>query len=330
MSLPAEPIRATAGNKKPDFHIGPIPIYGQLALAPMDGLSDQPFRSLCREMGAAFSVSEFINIQDVAQGRNHLARRIAFSPAERPLGYQLYGREVGAFLTAAQMLMKRNPDFMDVNLGCSTRGIATAGSGAGLLRQPELVREIFSLLTAHLTVPVSAKIRLGWDTESRNHLEICQLLEDNGAAMIAVHARTAVQGWSQPADWAAIAEIKRRAGVPIIGNGDVRTIQDTRRMFTQTGCDGIMIGRGAIGNPWLFAGVEKSKLPLTEILAVIQRHWDKMASFYGQELAERLFRKHLKAYLSDLGLWDTQMVREVILSSRPMERLVEQASAYLR
>ncbi len=271
-------------------------------------------------MGAAFSVSEFINIRDIGKFENNLARRVSFSESERPIGFQLYGNNPELFLAAADRLMVMKPDFFDINIGCSVRGIAQSGSGAGLLKQPDKIERIFSLLAKHFSLPVTAKIRLGWNSTSINYLEICRLLEDCGAAMIAVHGRTAADKWSQKADWFPIAEIKRNAGIPIIGNGDVTTVSDISRMFVQTGCDGVMIGRAAIGNPWIFARREKNSISKQHIKRIALLHWEKMVCFYGENLAHRLFRKHIKAYFC-CPPYDAAKVREILRSPKPAELL---------
>jgi nifR3 family TIM-barrel protein len=307
-------------NSQPDFLIGSIPIRGRLALAPMDGISDQPFRAICRKMGSAFSVTEFINVQDVPQSRKYLARRSSFTEIERLVGFQLYGRDPRLFLDAALRLREKDPDFFDINLGCSVRGIANAGAGAGLLRHPEKISEIFSLLVKNLDIPVTAKIRLGWDASSRNFIEISRLLEDHGAAMIAVHGRTACDRWVHPADWQPIAEIKQTIRIPVIGNGDVNNAADSNRMLTETGCDGVLIGRGALGNPWIFARIEKTQIPREEIINFALAHWERMATFYGEDLAQRMFRKHIKAYFS-VPQFNAGLVREILKSPQPVDHL---------
>jgi len=320
MPTPENNISQLTNNAQPDFLISTIPIRGRLVLAPMDGISDQPFRTICRKMGSAFSVTEFINVKDVPQSREDVARRTSYTKVERPVGFQLYGRDPRLFLEAALRLREKEPDFLDINLGCSVRGIANAGAGAGLLRHPEKIIEIFSLLVKNLDIPITAKIRLGWDISSRNYIEISRLLEDNGAAMIAVHGRTATDRWVHPSDWQPIAEIKSTVRIPVIGNGDVNNLSDSNRMLSETGCDGVMIGRGALGNPWIFARIEKNLIPGEEILKTALAHWKQMATFYGEDLAKRLIRKHIKAYFSGPH-FDTVLVREILKSPQPVELL---------
>ena len=278
-----------------------IPFHGDTLLAPMDGYSDLPFRSLCRELGSAASYTEFINAQDVLERKRFIkqrvARKVAFLPAERPVGFQLYDNDPHRLLEAALILLERQPDFFDINLGCSDPGVSGRGAGAGLLRTPELIAAIFSTLTRSLPVPVTAKMRLGWDDSSRNYLEVAKIVQDNGGALLAVHARTKKQGYSGQADWVAITEICQAVSIPVIGNGDVRCAADIDRLKATTGCQGVMIGRAAVGNPWIFQRLDRADVPRQEVLRVMRRHLDRSLEFYG-ERGLVLFRKHAGRYLS--------------------------------
>ncbi len=281
----------------PVFCIGDIAVHGDVILAPMDGISDEPTRLLYRRMGSAVTYSEFINVADVAGKLNGYDRRVAFQPEERPMGFQLYGSVPEQFVAAARLLLPLQPDFFDLNLGCSVQCVAGRGAGAGLLAQPQVIAAILQAMKREFNLPITAKIRIGWDREHLNYPEIAQMLQDNGAAALAVHGRTRRQKWSEPSDWQPIREIKASLSIPVIGNGDVTSLSDIQRMKEETGCDAVMIGRGALGNPWLMARVEKSELNRAEILSVIRSHWESMAIFYGAEKASFTFRKHLKAYL---------------------------------
>jgi tRNA-dihydrouridine synthase B len=288
----------------------------------MDGISDHPMRLLCRQMGSALLYTEFINILDVPASLNDLERRVFFSPQERPIGFQLYGSQPDQFVAAARALLPRQPDFFDINLGCSVRCVAGRGAGAGLLTQPQVIVEIMQRMKQEIPIPVTAKIRIGWDEEHRNYMEIAQLLQDAGADALAVHGRTRRQNWTVPSDWQAIREIKAQLSIPVIGNGDVGTPADIRRMQAETGCDAVMIGRGALGNPWLFAQTDKSTLERSAILEVIRKHWESASAFYGAEKASFTFRKHLKAYL-DCPQFQGIDTRTVITSSQPLKSLYE-------
>jgi tRNA-dihydrouridine synthase B len=281
----------------PSFHIRDVPIYGDLILAPMDGYSDQPFRSLCRRLGSAISYTEFINAIDILNGHPFLNKKLAFRPEERPLAYQIFDNDPDRLLAAAQRLQAQRPDFFDVNLGCSARTVSGRGAGAGLLREPEKIAAIFQTLTRALSTPVTAKIRLGWDESSRNYRQVAHLLEANGAAAIAVHGRTRTQRLRGQADWDAIAEIRQAVSIPVIANGDVITVADIDRIKTHTGCPAVMIGRGAIGNPWIFSRLDRDQVPPETVHQMIRAHLEAMLEFYGPKLGLIRFRKHLIHYL---------------------------------
>jgi tRNA-dihydrouridine synthase B len=281
----------------PCFSVGPIPIYGDLILAPMDGYSDLPFRSLCRELGSAMGYSEFISAIDIINGHPYLYQKLAFRPDERPMVYQIFDNDPQRLLTAALRLQEGQPDIIDVNLGCSARGVSGRGAGAGLLREPEKITQIFQSLTHALHIPVTAKIRLGWDETSRNYHQVARLLEDNGAAAIAVHGRTRAQGLRGMADWDAIAEIRQAVSIPVIANGDVVNVSDIERIKAHTGCPAVMIGRGAIGNPWIFSRLDREQVPPDEVRRGIRTHLDRMLEFYGPRLGLIRFRKHIIRYI---------------------------------
>ena len=180
---------------KPIFSFGNISVYGNLILAPMDGISDQPFRWLCRNMGSALTYTEFINVLDVPHNLNDIDKRTCFSDSERPVGFQLYGRDPDKILLAAQVLAEKGPDFFDINLGCSVRRVAGRGAGAGLLKEPESIKNIITRLVKYIKVPITVKIRLGWDQANLNYKKLSRIIEGSGAAMIAVHARARNQNW---------------------------------------------------------------------------------------------------------------------------------------
>jgi tRNA-dihydrouridine synthase B len=281
----------------PCFYVGSIPIQGDLILAPMDGYSDQPFRTICRELGSAMSYTEFINAREILHGHPYLYEKLAFLPEERPVVYQIFDNDPERLLAAAIHLQEHKPDIIDVNLGCSARTVSGRGAGAGLLREPEKIAKIFQLLSRALEIPVTAKIRLGWDEASRNYRQVARLLEENGAAAIAVHGRTRAQGMRGVADWDAIAEIRQAVSIPVIANGDVLTTADIERIKTHTDCPAVMIGRGAIGNPWIFSRLDRHQVPSEEVKRIIHTHLERVCAFYGTKYGLILFRKHVIRYL---------------------------------
>jgi len=282
----------------PNFYIGDLPIFGDSILAPMDGYSDQPFRGLARQLGSAVSYTEFVSAQDVLNRPDYILPRLAFEETERPVAFQLYDDDPERILKAAEFVMQLNPDILDVNMGCSVKSIAARGAGAGLLRTPDKVAEIIRALNDEFEIPVTAKIRLGWDEESLNYLEIAKTVQDSGGALVAVHGRTKTQAYGGKADWDAIAEIKAALSIPVIGNGDIRTIADKQRLLSRTGCDAVMIGRGAIGNPWIFSGKDRREVSHEEVRRMILVHMRRMQAFYGSEEGLKLFRKHVTRYIS--------------------------------
>jgi tRNA-dihydrouridine synthase B len=302
----------------PVFHVGPIPVYGDLILSPMDGFSDLPFRLMCRELGSAMSYTEFINALDILNAHQRIEQKFAYMPEERPVVFQIFDNDVERLLEAALRLQERRPDVIDINLGCSDRSVSGRGAGAGLLRTPLKVARIFKTLSSSLDVPVTGKIRLGWDEDCRNYLLIARIIEQNGGAALAVHGRTKSQGYAGKADWDAIAEIKSALSIPVIGNGDVRKVADIERMKAHTRCDAVMIGRGAIGNPWIFSGLNRDQVPLEQVRITMLRHLERMLEFYEGDYGLVLFRKHASRYLSPLPLTRSQRKR-LFESRRPQD-----------
>jgi tRNA-dihydrouridine synthase B len=309
----------------PNFYVGSIPIYGQTILSPMDGFSDQPFRSLARRLGSAMSYTEFVNAMDVVNGHAYLEERLQYLEEERPITFQIFDDDPDRLLQAALILRERNPDIIDINMGCSAKTVAGRGAGAGLLRDPEKIAEIFKNLTRELDIPVTGKIRLGWDDESKNYLEVAHVVEDNGGSLIAVHGRTKQQAYRGDANWDAIAEIKAEVSIPVIGNGDVRKAADIQRMIDATGCDAVMIGRGAIGNPWIFSGMDREDVSLEQVRDTMLAHLDSMLEFYGAERGLILFRKHASRYISAYGLTNEQ--REKFLTCETPDQFIALAEA---
>ena len=299
---------------QPSFYIAAIPIYGRAILSPMDGFSDQPFRAMCRRLGSAMSYTEFVNAIDVLNGNARLAPRLRYLEEERPVVFQVFDDDPERLLEAALLLREYDPDIIDVNMGCSAKTVAHRGAGAGLLKDPAKIAAIFRSLTAALDIPVTGKIRLGWDDDSLNYLDVARAVEDNGGRLLAVHGRTKQQAYRGQANWEAIAEIKQAVSIPVIGNGDVRNVADIGRMREFTGCDGVMIARGAIGNPWIFAGLDRADVSEAQVRETMLGHLASMQKFYGPEQGLILFRKHAARYISPYRLSKPQ--RERLLTSQ--------------
>ncbi|MGQ0600977.1 MAG: tRNA dihydrouridine synthase [Anaerolineales bacterium] len=315
----------------PAFYIRDIPIYGGVLLSPMDGFSDLPFRLICRELGSAMSYTEFVNVDELAATRKREEkcwRKLEFDPMiERPMTFQIYGHEVDKIVNVALRLqdLDPGPDIIDINMGCYVKSISERGAGSGMLRCPDKMEVLFNRLSTLLRIPVTGKIRLGWDDASRNHVENARRLEDNGASLVAVHGRTKSQGYMGQADWDAIAEVKQAVRIPVIGNGDVKRVADIARLRAHTGCDGVMIGRAAIGNPWIFAGKDREQVTLDEKIALMRRHLALNLDFYGPQFGLVLFRKHAARYIA--GLPNEAELRVPLLTANTVEefdRIIEE------
>jgi nifR3 family TIM-barrel protein len=285
------------------FKVGDIPIKSNLILAPMDGLTDHPFREIIKRFHPGIIFSEFINAYDYLNDHPFFPQQIVFSEEQRPFAYQIFDNSPDRILKTALYLSEKNPDFIDINMGCSAKTVASRGAGAGLLKEPEKIKQILTVLTNNLTIPISAKIRLGWDDTTLNYLSISKLLEDYGCAMISVHGRTKKQGYQGKANWDAIAEIKQNVKIPVLANGDVNSLSDIQKIIKVTNCDGVMIGRAALRNPWIFSGLDSDQVTLNQRFDLLSDDLDLMIQFYGLESGLILFRKYIKFYLdiSNLG-----------------------------
>lgn len=305
------------------FTLGSIPIKGDLILSPMDGYSDAPFRSLCRQFGSAMSYTEFVRDKDILTRPSHVEKKLVYSEGERPVIYQLYGYDPSRLLDAALRLQDRGPDAIDINMGCPISAIAQRGAGVGLMRYPLVVARIFKTLSTRLSIPVTAKIRLGWE-DCRNYLLIARIIEENGGALVAVHGRTKEDRHSGTTDLDAIAEVKGTLSIPVLGNGGVKTVADIERMKNHTDCDGVMIGRAARGNPWIFSRKDRDQVPPQEVIETMFAHLDSSLSFYGDEEGLILFRKFATHYLAPYRL--SRAERKTLLTLNDPEVFKEMAA----
>ena len=298
-------------SRQPHFLVGDVPVYGDVVLAPMAGYADVPHRALCRSFGSALNYTEFIAVEDVIRGSDSAQRLMDFTGDDRPMVVQLFGNDSGKFLEAAMVVEALGPDIIDVNMGCSTRRVSGRGAGVGMMPQPRLIEQTFDLLSRNLSVPVTGKIRLGWDSDI-NYLDVARIMEDNGASLIALHPRTKEQGYKGDADWNAIRRLRRHVGVPVIGGGDITSPAQIDELLRESGCHAVMIGRGAIGNPWIFSRISKDGVPFEEITRTIRQHLSMMLDYYGYR-GLILFRKYLKRYLGGVeGIGD--LVRSMLVA----------------
>lgn len=283
----------------PTFYVRDIPIYGDVILSPMAGYSDVPYRAICRTFGSAMHYTEFVPVEALVGKKNRFWARLDQRPEDDPMVFQIFGNDAQKILSAAQRIEALEPDIIDINMGCSTRRVSGRGAGVGMMKTPDLIADTFRLLSTHLNVPVTGKIRLGWE-ENRNYLEVGKILEDNGASLVAIHGRTKEQKYNGLADWDAIAELKQSLSIPVIGNGDIFTPDDIDRMLSYTGCDAVMIGRGAIGNPWIFSRIPEEAVSYQMLYDTIQIHFKEMMGYHGEKHGIPMFRKHFKRYIERL------------------------------
>ena len=303
----------------PTFYVRDVPVYGDAILAPMDGYSDWPFRSICSELGSAMSYTEFVQVEKILSKSKQPAAKLHYEEAERPVVFQIYGDDPDLILKAALKIQDMEPDIIDINMGCPATTVASRGAGVGMMRAPFKIASTFKKLSAALKVPVTGKIRLGWEN-CRTYKLVARIVEENGGSLIAIHGRTKEQNYSGQADWDAIAEVKATVKIPVIGNGDVKTIADIERMKKYTGCDAVMIGRGALVNPWIFSRLDRDHVSPEQVQKTIQDHLERSIKFYGEEDGQRLFRKYAVQYILLKTL--SRESRKEILRVRPTAEFV--------
>jgi nifR3 family TIM-barrel protein len=243
-----------------------------------------------------------------------------FTEPERPITFQIYGDDPDLILRAALQIQENNPDVIDLNMGCPAKTIADRGAGVGMMPTPIKIARTFRKLVKNLRVPVTGKIRLGWD-RNKNYKLIARIVEEEGGSLIAVHGRTREQRYAGNADWDAIAEVKSLVKIPVIGSGDVKTVADIDRMKAHTNVDAVMIGRGAIPNPWIFSRLDRDLVPPEMVKETIRKHLARSVEFYGDEDGSRLFRKNAVQYVMMQHL--TRDERKEILKSRPSAEFLE-------
>jgi nifR3 family TIM-barrel protein len=245
--------------------------------------------------------------------------KLYFEPAERPVVFQLYGDDPDAILRAALAVQELGPDAIDINMGCPAKSVACRGAGVGLMRTPLKVARLFRRLAQNLKVPITCKMRMGWEN-ARTYKLIARIVEQNGCSLIAIHARTREQNYTGEADWDVIAELKACVHIPVIGNGDVKTPADIKRMKEHTGCDAVMVGRAAIANPWIFSGLERQQVAPEQVRKLVALHLQRNIEFYGADDGPRLFRKHAVQYLLLRQL--SREDRKDLLRRRPSEEFL--------
>lgn len=288
--------------------IGRQEIRGFAALAPMAGVADRAFRRLCVDYGAAYVVSEMVSCKGLCFGDRKSEELLVLDEGEHPAAIQLFGDDPDIMARAAEKAMAAGPEIIDINMGCPAPKIAGNHCGSALMREPELCRRIVAAVSGAVDVPVTAKIRKGYSREEVNAVEVALACEAGGAAAITVHGRTRDQMYAPPVDWDIIREVKRAVKVPVIGNGDVTDAVSAATLYEHTGCDLVMVGRGALGAPWVFAqiqaylgsGVRLPDPPVAKRMAVLYRQAQMTVECKGERTALREIRKHAAWYMRGL------------------------------
>lgn len=290
------------------MQIGEIKLAAPLALAPMAGITDLPFRLICRRLGCGMTVSEMVSAKGLLYKNVKTTEMLRIDDGERPTAIQLFGSVPEELAEAARIVEASGADMIDFNMGCPVPKIVNNGEGSALMKQPQLAHDILAAMVKAVKIPVTVKFRAGWDDSNRNAVEIAKAVEAAGVSAVAVHGRTRQQFYEGKADWGIIAEVKQAVKVPVFGNGDIFTVEDGLRMLAETGVDGLMIGRGADGNPWIFRelaavlrGEERPAVPsLQERLAQAAEHLDMLIDYKGEHISVKEMRRHISAYLKGL------------------------------
>lgn len=314
------------------MEIGNLKIKGCAALAPMAGVADRAFRELCVSYGAAYVVSEMISSKGVSLGDRKSKALMQLSDEERPAGVQIFGNDPSVMAQSVKTVLDVSPDFVDINMGCPAPKIAGNGGGASLMRHPHLAKEIVEAVVAACgSVPVTVKIRTGWDFENLNAVEMAQNAEKAGAVAVTVHGRTRQQMYAPPVDHQMISEVKKSVSIPVVGNGDIVDGPSAAKMLEETNCDFLMVGRGALGRPWVFSqinaylqnGIILPEPPVSERMRVMVKHVRKICEYKGERIGIREARKHAAWYAK--GIRGAAKYRKDLSMIESVEQLEELA-----
>lgn len=288
--------------------IGDLKIEGYAALAPMAGVADRAFRELCREYGAGYTVTEMVSSKGVTMGDRKSKELMMISDSERPCGVQIFGSTPEIMADAVSAVTEAHPDFIDINMGCPAPKIAGNGGGASLMKNPELAESIVKAVVSKSPVPVTVKMRSGWDFENINALDLALRAENAGAAAVTVHGRTRQQMYAPPVNSDIIAQIKKNLSIPVIANGDITDGQSAALMYEKTNCDYLLVGRGALGRPWVFAQINAylsegriiPEPPVSERMRVMVKHIKKICEYKGEKIGIKEARKHAAWYMKGI------------------------------
>ena len=316
--------------------IGNIEIENCLALGPMAGVTDLPFRLLCKEMGCNMLYTEMVSAKAILYKNKNTKELLNIDKNEHPVGVQLFGSDPDIMAQIAAQVEEGECDFIDINMGCPVPKIVNNGEGSALLKQPKLVEEILTKMVKAVNKPVTVKIRKGFKDGELQATEIAKIAESCGVSAIAVHGRTREQYYSGKADWDVIKDVKKAVKIPVIGNGDIFSAEDAKAMKEYTGCDGLMVARGARGNPWIFREIKEylengnviDKPTINDIREMIIRHAKMLVDYKGEYTGIREMRKHIAWYTA--GLPHSAELRRMCNQIETMENLVETVNAKLQ
>lgn len=316
--------------------IGNIEIENCLALGPMAGVTDLPFRLLCKEMGCNMLYTEMVSAKAILYKNKNTKELLNIDKNEHPVGVQLFGSDPDIMAQIAAQVEEGECDFIDINMGCPVPKIVNNGEGSALLKQPKLVEEILTKMVKAINKPVTVKIRKGFENGTVYAVEIAKIAESCGVSAIAVHGRTREQYYSGKADWDVIKDVKKAVKIPVIGNGDIFSAEDAKAMKEYTGCDGLMVARGARGNPWIFREIKEylengnviDKPTINDIREMIIRHAKMLVNYKGEYTGIREMRKHIAWYTA--GLPHSAELRRMCNQIETMENLVETVNAKLQ
>lgn len=315
--------------------IGNVELKNKVFLSPMAGVTDLPFRLICKEQNCGMLYTEMINGKALCYDDENTKKMLNIEDEEHPVAVQIFGSDPEFMGRAAEIMNAYPNEILDINMGCPAPKVVKNGDGSALMRNPKLAEEVLKSVVKNSTKPVTLKIRKGWDDNSVNAVEIAKIAEASGISALAIHGRTREQYYSGKADWDIITEIKNAINIPVIGNGDVFTVEDARNMLDKTGCDAIMIGRGAQGNPWIFKRINHYMetgeiLPeptLEEKINTAVKHLNLAVREHGEYVAVREMRKHIAWYLK--GLKGSAKVRDEINKITSYEEVVSRLNEYM-
>lgn len=316
------------------FKLGNIELNKPLMLAPMEDVTDPSFRIICKKLGADFVFTEFVNSEGLRRGNEKTKKKLKLFDDERPTGIQIYGSDIQAMVDAAKIAEEEEPDVIDINAGCWVKNVTGHGAGAALLKDLDYLEKLVRAIVNSVNKPVTLKTRLGWDADSIKIVEVAKLVEDCGVKMITVHCRTRTQAHKGEPDWSWIPKVKKAVSIPVILNGGVMSPEDAKRAFDETGCDGVMIARGAINNPFIFKQTKQflscgfyEDVSLEERVKVLIDHLKLAVELKGERTGVIEFRKHYSGYLK--GFYNSAKLRAELMQFYTFNEVVEHIYSYL-